>query len=260
MSSLLFDEPLSETITQTILPVMSESGMMYGFIPIVKTDFVNPLTEVLLSDGISVMPRSVTLPDRPFNGTNMGVNKYVAIVYTLKEVSFKPWLGLVDLVSNNDQGYYSSYQMPAGALIHHFGLGTMLEALTTGMDTSIGVTVPTAPDIPSVASVAWRTTVNSEALTKSAFFDFCWTKLWNTTAPVNLRDAILNKLEVTANPVEGLFKAAVVQASVGTSVGPVFNTVRILRLAAVPPGVYVFKFNVFVGSTAHECVLTLTVV
>jgi len=259
MSQLLFDQELNEPIIQTILPVMSETGAMFGFIPIARTLFFDTLGPVMRAYGDPVLPRSVTVPSRGDDSTNMRVSQYVALVYTLKEVSYRPWLGLSELVSNDEQGYFSGWQMPAGAMINHFGRGAMLEALMTGMDTE-RVIVPPLPDpLPIPEVVSWIATVNNNALSAMSFFDFDWCKLFKDKAPESLKDVGLIKLDVVSNPSSGIFKASVVQSGAVVLGTLRFNTVRILRLNTSVPGEYLFKFRVTSTEGIHSCQLTLTV-
>jgi hypothetical protein len=276
MSSNQFGLALVAPSKQTLIPIMTTSGALYGFYPIADTTFAGTETTFTLSDG-EIPITSVTLP--PKNLTNVyderRVQQFMVAQWPAVQDGVKPWRGyseFVDVAIPNTLGYYSWWSMPVTSWFKHFGRGVYVNSLLFGMNKFLPSASPqqTPPDIVTPQTLQWACTQNLQAFTTDcAFIDFRWDLLFeavqqsdpnqqgNTTIPLNIT--------TTSNPAGGFFKASVVQGSGGQTIVPgggvVFNTVRILRLQDPTAGDYVFNFAIQddQGQTT-PAVLTLTVV
>ncbi len=292
--------PTGATTKQTILPIITEAGVVVGFFPIVSTTFHGTERTFALASG-TVPITSVTLPNKnttSFLDNNYRNELYMAamwpegpgtvgpkLVYpanpnnpnqTITAREFAPWRGYAEFVDGakpNGLGYYSWWSMPAVRWMNHFALGTYLNALVNNLDFPI----PAPPAPPSLTPVTpqalrWSCTANAESmLLDCAYFDFNWVsefQLAYKPDPNQIGNGVLPmNISVVSNPVGGFFKASVVQGLGQTIIpggGVVYDTIRILRLDDPTAGNYTFNFSISMSqngtNTSVPVVLTLTVV
>lgn len=277
MSSNQYGLALAAPSKQTLLPVMTPSGRVYGFFPIASTTFVGTETTFALAAG-SVSIQSVTLP--PKVQTNVygeqRVQQFMAAVFPQATAGQAPWRGYAELVSvdnPNDVGHYAWWSMPVTSWFRHFSKGIFMDAMTWSMGNyNTGVAMPSQnpPTVSTPKTLAWACTMNLQSFAEDcSFFDFRWDTLFNASVQANPtaygNGVVPLSLSTVSNPVGGIFKASVLQGD-GAQVivpggGVMFNTVRILRLADPTAGTYTFNFSVSDNlGQATPAVLTLTVV
>lgn len=265
-AKLTFGLPYVAPVAQTILPIITSSGSMKGFIPITKTTFSEP-NQMVAHSSQFVLATSVTLPSMGRDGTNHRLEQYAAIVVPLADEWKKPWLGFPDLVSPESSGYYSWFSMPTLGMVHHFGQGALLHALNTNMGVRPEMLVPVEePGYPGLPTpVVWNATVNSSEMALMAFFDFNWLDLFKAKLGDEYTLWKSPVITVLANPQSGEFKAAVIQGQ--PTSGPlqanlVFDALRIMKLRTPIPGTYTFEFRVtdrLVKTLTKSCLLNLTI-
>lgn len=254
-------QPLVAPSAQTILPIINGgNGNIVGFYPIALTTFNGTERKFTLSQG-DVPITSITLPRGIDDGSGYGVGQYMAAVFDAPlDKHDMPWLGYSEFVSINDIGYGMTWYQPVVGRGWVLQKGTLLAALSLGMDQS-----PSAPDVPQPPTAVngvlrWAGRLNlSSSEYECAFFDFNWVALFQAkTSNANLP----KRLEVLSNPPGGEFKSTLVPYPSATPLGMLeFNTVRILRLKNAVAGDYVFNYRVVDhNNLSVTCELTLTVV
>lgn len=279
MSQNQYGLPLSEPITQTVLPIVMPDGRVYGFFPIEATTFNGTETEFTLSQG-QVPITTVTLAPKNFTNTydEQRVEQYMAAQWPSDTEGVSPWRGYRELVTVDQPqniGFYSWWSMPVVSIMKHFGRGILWDALMFNMDqTPFVQPTPEPPVVTTPQSLTWATSINAQAFaSECAFIDFNWVNLFQAVFVSDSQEGngvVPMAITTTSNPAGGYFKASVVTgATVGQTIypggGAVFNTVRILRLQDPPAGTYTFNFNITYtlnGSNTMNvpAALTLTVV
>lgn len=264
---LEFDAP----VPQSILPFITHSGSVKGFIPIALQEFVNPFTLVSVPEG-TLTAVSVTLASPGKDRTGLRIEQYAAVVIPPEDEFTRPWLGYADIVLPDDSGYYSWYSLPTLGMVHHFGRGTLLNALNVGMDTTpvayrTGASaLPQDPNASPVApdTMTWEATVNNDVLGGLTFFDFNWQTLFK--AKVTKPEAwAAPYLTILSGPTSGEFKASLVQGTLVRAIDATktsFDTIRVLKLKAPRKGSFMFYFRVqdLVDPTLSQDVLFTLVV
>lgn len=264
MSSTVYGTPVASAITQSILPVMLDTGKIVGFYllsaPIVYSPGTPP--PVILSNG-TINPKTVNPPAMGNDGSfeNFRLSQYVAAVYPQAQENSVPWTGFTEFVRNDNSGLFAQWSLPTIAPGLRTGLGTLLTSIKVNMNTAY--TPPAAPGNPSAVSgqLRWATALDvTSANLESGFFDFNWYALFQA-AYVGA-----NPLRITTltNPAGGQFKASIVSAS-GMSILPggaaIFDTIRIIKLNNAPAAAYVFTFAITdTNNLTTNVTLTLNVV
>jgi hypothetical protein len=251
--------PLATPSHQTILPIFcGGNGNLQGFFTIASTTFNGSETSFTLADG-AVPIQSVTLPKKVSDGSNYGVQQYMAVVYPDDQVSKRPWVGHSAWVDTNDTGYAISYSMPSQGWYTRYNRGTLITNLRVNM-AALSMTPPSStPPSATNATQRWVASMNRlSSELECGFFDFNWVSLFKASSPS------IDPLSITivSNPAGGVFKSTLVPYQVVAGQGGVqFNTVRIIRLLDAAAGTYVFNYQVTdtKGNTT-PCTLTLTVV
>ena len=235
--------PLSSPSKQTILPILTEDGRVRGWYPIAVTTFNGTETSYTTSDGVVVPLKTVT------TDTGNGISQYMAAVFPVGlPFNYFPWAS-ADLVDGGE-GYYRWWSLPTEAWTLHFGAGPLIEGLEWGLGHA-GVSPPTPPAPPGAANgtLTWRASVKYEALFGNCpFFDFNWITLFQaqSTTVTPLRIVVTSNPAPIAPATVPPMKASVIALPVATPNGPVYDTVRIMKLAdQVPPGTYTWTFAVY---------------
>jgi len=247
--------PLTHPSSQTIIPVVTDNGNIMGFFTIASTTFDGTETTFDLAEG-PIALTSITLPPKVDDGSNYGVEQYMAAYYDAPHL--REWLGYSAFVSINDTGYGTQYSMPTQGYVRRHNRGVLITNLRVTMDTLVTVPEPGVPPNVQNAAIRWvaKLSANSASL-KCGFFDFPWTTLFKAKS-----DRTPLRIEIVANPPGGEFKSTLVPNPVITPLGFVeFNTVRIIKLHEAHSGDYVFQYSVLDDKNqSTPCTLTLTVV
>jgi len=223
---------LAAPSTQTLIPAMNASGLMYGFYPIASTVFDGTESSLTLPD--CTVPLTTVTVD-----SGAAVKQYMAAVWPLGIANgYAPWASS-SLVAPGD-GAYRWFSMPTESWFLHFGLGTLATALTIGM--SQVVTSPAAPSAPTVTTpvaYVYNGSISYAAITGDcAFFDFNWVLAFTQT-----QDQVPLRITPVTSPA-GLL-AKVIGVPTATANGVMYDSIRILRLnPAITPGVYVFTSSI----------------
>jgi len=226
--------PLTTPSVQTILPAIIQSGIVVGWYPIAS----HPFASFTLSDG-TVVPITTVTKD---NGME-GVQQYMAAVFPLGIANnYAPWAS--SLLIKPDAGYYRWWSLPTETWMLHFGYGTLLESLHTRLNISNAQpAAPGAPTVTTPAAITWQASIAFADLTGDCeFFDFNWITTFraSTTGVDPLRVVVVSNPAGTPPPLV----AKVIGIPQATAAGPIYDTIRILRLAELSAGIYVFTFNV----------------
>ena len=278
MSNNQYGLPLTEPVTQTLLPIVMPSGRVYGFFPIQSTEFDGTETTFALSEG-PVPITTVTVAPKNYqnNSYQQRVPQYVAAQWPSTVEQQAPWRGYTELITvdqPNNIGFYSWWSMPVAGWFHHFGQGVLLNSLQFSM--SNYVYVPPSASLTAVTTpqaLTWATTANAQSFVQDcAFFDFNWVELFQaqfqSDPSVQGSNVIPLSIAIASNPAGGFFKASVLQSMNGQVIypggGAVFNTIRILRLQDPTAGLYTFNFTISANINgvieSVPAVLNLTVV
>lgn len=248
--------PLASNSVQTVLPAMDESGRVYGFYPIASTTFTGSETTFTLPD-TEVPVKSVTVDP------GHSVTQYMAAVWPIGLAhNYKPWEGSASFVTNSE-GYYRWYSMPTQGWVTHFGAGTLIKALNQGMTSSYSAPSSAAP-VAASAAMEWTASIDYSALYgDQRFFDFNWMTVFAAKSSLSpVRIVVLSNPAPIAPSTVSPLKATVVGTPVPTNNGPVYDTVRILKLGeeGLDQGEYVFTFRVYDDrGQSTPVTLTLTV-
>lgn len=249
--------PLTATSTQTILPAMTEDGVVRGWYPITQTTFDGSETSFVLPD-CTVPLKTVTVDsDSP-------LKQYMAAVWPvgLPFNSF-PWASN-SLVSPVD-GYFRMWSLPTSTWMLRYGKGLFLDAITSSLNRA-GAAVPTPPGAPTVSTPqarTWQASVSAQMLTGDcSFFDFNWVTLFTSTG-----ETVPLRIEVVSNPapiapaVTAPMLAKVIGIPTAVNGGVLYDTIRILKNAdALPPNTYAFTFNIYgEAGIAATATLNLTI-
>ncbi len=247
--------PLKQPSIQTIIPVVTDNGNIMGFFTIAATTFDGTETSFALLEG-PVEITSITLPAKASDGSNYGVEQYMAAYYDTPRL--REWLGYSAFVSVNDTGYDTRYSMPTQGYVRRHNRGILITNLSVGMDTQVTVLEPAVPPNVQNAAVRWVAKLSANSVTlQCGFFDFPWTTLFQAKS-----DLTPIRIEIVANPPGGKFKSTLVPNPVISPLGNIeFNTVRIIKLGEAHAGDYVFNYMVIDDKNqSTPCTLTLTVV
>ena len=244
--------PLIAPVSQTIIPVMNESGLVYGFFAIASTTFTGLEASYLV--GPTILPlRSVTVGSNPAN-----VRQFMAAVYSRNIVgNYRPWASssFQDVMAD---GAYRGFTMSAMDWITRFSKGIVVAALSESMNrVQVAPVAPTAPVVSTTATQTWASSVSYLSLNGAcSFIDFNWQILFNAQSSVRgLR------IVPISNP-PAIFRSSVVGVPVvQNGGGVVYDTIRILKIDEATPGVYVFLFDVYnIDGLKTAVTLNLTVV
>ncbi len=244
ISALAYGKPLAVPSKQTLLPVIDgEAASILGFLTIAETTFDGTETEFVFPDGETPLP--ITTCTVPYRGTTIDqyrVSQYVAVVLTHSEVYNKAWGGNSAFIAMSDTGYLFRHYMPTIGWTSILTRGSLVQSLVVGMATGApAMPSPTPPDAqPGTAQ--WQAPMPQfDAAMACPFFDFLWTDLFGLTS-----SSVPLRLDVISNPPGGEFKTTLIPipvVDVATG-GPMFNTIRIIRLKPAVPGVYEFNYAI----------------
>lgn len=254
-----YDKPLNNPIKQTILPAMTEDGLLRGWYPIDET-FDTPLPAVF-DVGDNEVPLKVVTVD-----TTAAVKQFVAAVWPAGlPANSAPWASAM-LIEPSD-GYYSWWSMPTAGWRLHFGEGVLIDGMHTNLGKlNTGGGEPSNPPAANPAELKWHASASNLMFNGACpFFDFNWVTLFGQVNSTNLLKSIsvVSVPAATGTQTSPPFIAQIVgiPTAVPGAVGYVRNdTVRII--AAYPPnaGEYVFKFSITVeGSAPVDVEFKLTV-
>jgi len=252
--------PLTSPSKQNILLAMKDDGVVIGWYPIATTTFNGSETTFALSD-VTVPIKSVTVD------TGVGNNKFqfMAAVFSVKtRWDTQPWAS-VNLLQPG-QGYYRWWSLPTeGARLNHGG-GIVMNALKFQNMVQPGASAPAAPGAPSVTTpiaVTWGASIAYEMINGGcAFFDIPWVTLFTQNS-----NAVPIRITTTSVPAaiggHTPFAASTLGQPVATPNGPVYDTLRIIRLIEpdlLTPGLYVFTFTITTeANTTALVTLNLTI-
>lgn len=230
---------------------MTDTGQVHGFIPIETQIFDGTEKTILTPDG-ELAITAVSLPTSGDDGSGMRVLQYMAIVYTSAQAASRPWLGLTNFVNNESSGYYSQWFMTTSGMFSHFGLGTLLTALTVGTGDPV---VETAAPSPSLKTFNWAATIPKDALTVN-FFDVNWVKLLQSSLP---QSEEVWGIKTISGPVGGEFKATIVGQPIATTFGLLFPTLRFIKLKPIEAQNYDFQFEAQTSNSTYLINFTIKV-
>jgi hypothetical protein len=251
--------------TQYFLPVATRDNRLLAVIPISPTAFDGTETSFTLSG----TPRPLNkIPIQDYNSRSYPPTKFVmAIAITRVQESANAWMGFAASVLPiqsvwpfrewaNTQGSTPNQQE---------SLGTVFTFLTGGGASAVsGPTASTQPTLTSPLELTWTCVTPIANAPACAFFDFNWVQLFAVNANSNVGDPAY--ITVTGQPAGGLLKALVLQMPepMGPEGGPVYNTIRIMKMTPQPlvAGDYEFTFTVYntSGLASATATLDLTVV
>lgn len=237
-----YDLPLTTPSVQTIVPAMNRSGVVYGWYPITSHSFSGVERTYTLSDGL-VIPITTVTKDKGM----YGVQQYMAAVFPLGIANdYKPWAST--LLIKPDSGYYRWWSMPSEGWVLHFGSGSLIESLSTRMNISAVLpAVPGAPTVTTPLALSWQASIPFEALTGDCeFFDFNWMTLFQSqsTTLTPLRIIVLTNPAPIAPSTVPPIVATVIGNPIMTANGPLYDTIRLMKLGELAPGSFAFTFSV----------------
>lgn len=246
MSKTQYGLALAKPLTQTILPVVVDTGMVVGFYTIASTTFSNPMPSTYaLAEG-SVAVSTVTLPVgvTNTNGVSNAVPQYVAALVPFADSYKKSWLGFTSFIDPKDVGEFHSWSLPSMGAGLYQNNGILITALKVSLNTNVvQPQIPAAPN-PVAGTLNWQASATVNAFNVEAgFFDFNWVTLFKES------NTGFNPIRITtvSNPASGQLKSTVVSGSGQTFVGQgaaIFDTVRIILLRPISAGPYQFVFAV----------------
>lgn len=260
-----YGQRLLAPVTQTLIPAMNESGLMYGFYIINTTVFTGSETSLTLID--TVVPlTTVTLDYNPTDTTR--VTQYMAAVFSKNTpMNSQPWSSSALIPAGS--GLSREWLLAAQGYGARSTQGVLLTAIHSTMAPNLGpapsAVVPPNPlvNTPMQWSVSINNTMMQALPNGGAFFDINWMGTFNTQSPVKG-----NSIAVLTNPSSG-FRVGVIGTPVNAPSNPadpnsfqamVYETLRFIYTTATA-GDYVFTFRVTCadGSTT-DIQLTLTLV
>jgi hypothetical protein len=175
-------------------------------------------------------------------------------------MTYEPWAS-ADLVDGS-KGLYRWYSMPTQSWFLHFGTGLYIGGLMHNL--APVVPDPTDPTPPPGESNAmeWAASVDYTSLFgPCAFFDFNWMEVF-----LQRRQSYPLRIEVVSNPApippakDAPMKASVIGIPIGTANGVIYDSIRIMRLADLEPGDFIFNFKIYdEAGMSTPVTLTLTV-
>lgn len=234
---------LTAPSTQTILPAMTEDGVIHGWYPIVQTTFTGAETSLALTD-VTVPLKTVTVD------TDSPVKQYMAAVWPLGlRWNYKPWASSL-LVAPGD-GYYRWWSLPTSTWFLHFGKGLFLDSMASSLDRAgaAATTPPGAPTVSTPQNITWQASVAYSALNGDCtFFDFNWVQLFTSTGeskPLRIEVVTLPTPIAPATNAPMLAKVIGVPVSIGAG-AVMYDTIRIIKNQDVlPVGAYVFALRIY---------------
>lgn len=248
---------LDVALAQSLLPCISDRGMVYGMVIIDRQVFEGEVGMITL--GAFEYPLSViSVPRRVLDSSNLQVTQYVGLVFTDEDRISKPWESLPGYYDASE-GAFASIAATTTATVHHNSAGVVGDAMLYGMDIPSG---PESADVPDVVAlkevVPFTATVNSKVLFDTLnYFDFDWHALFvrkSRFTPTHLKDI--------TNPAGGMFKATVVAPPSLINGEMILNRIRVICISdTIPPpaGEYQFRFTISCKEGDVYCVLTLTI-
>lgn len=249
--------PLQSSVTQTVLPAMTEDGKVHGWYPITQTEFTGTETEFTLPD-CTVPLKTVTVD------TVYELRQYMAAVWPVGlPFNSQPWAS-ASLIEGGDQ-YYRWYSMPTQGTVLHFGYGVLLLGLTSNLNQGTYVApTPTSPTVTN-STKTWYASLDYKMLTGNCtFFDFNW-----VTQFVGADDgyASVKSIAITELPAPALagdpnpIIAKIIGVPVATVNGTIFDTVRVItNQFPLEKGSYTISFEVTDSNDAvHPVSLVITV-
>lgn len=240
-----YDLPLQNPSTQTIIPVITMDGRVRGFYPISETTFDGSETEYTTSDGV-VVPLAVVTVD--YNPTLRNVTQYVAGVWPIGlPFNFFPWAS-IDFVAGENSGYYNWYSMPTHTWIQRFSRGNLIGSLYASMNESVFAPASNNPPDASNGAMTWKASVSYQMLLGDcSFFDFNWMEVFQANSDANpVRIQTLTNPAPIAPATVPPMRASVIGIPQASAQGPIYNTIRIMKLAPeIPADDYTFTFRVF---------------
>ena len=251
----LYNIPLETPSLQTVLPVLTQDGLIHGFYPITQTTFDGTETEYTLPDNV-VVPLMVVTVDKDPNAR--ALSQFVAAVFPAGlPFNYQPWssASLID----GGYGNYSWYTLPTQGWIHHFGKGVMINAIQSNLNTDSPTSNTEPPPEAVDGALTWTASVAYASIASDcAFFDFNWMTLFEVKSGLKpVRITVLQNPAGSPAP----FKATVVGVPTASENGVIFNTIRIMKLASnIGLGVYTFQFRVVdVSGQTTDVDLALTI-
>ena len=248
--------PLTTPSKQTILPALSQSGVVLGFYPIAETTFTGTETDYELSD-CTVPLKSVTVDAN----THLNTTQYMAAVFPFSASVDQPWAS-ADLIEGGD-GTYRWYSQPTMTWMLHEGNGILIDGLINGLAQTVPPVVTPEPPVVEPATMEWNATLDYSALTGDCpFFDFNWMTIFaaKSTGNAPMRIVVVSNPEPEAPATIPALKASVIGIPTATSQGAIFDTIRIMKLLEVEAKDYTFEFKVFdITGLSTDVTLTLTV-
>jgi hypothetical protein len=249
--------PLTKPSIQTILPAMTEDGVVHGWYPITQTTFTGGETSFTLPD-CTVPLKTVTVD------SDSVVKQFVAAVWPKGlRWNYFPWASS-SLVAGDD-GYFRNWSLPTSTWVLHYGKGVFLDGITSSLNRP-GTAVPTPPGAPTVStpkSLNWQASVAAMMFTGDCkFFDFNWVTLFTSTGEtVPLRIEVLTNPPPIAPATTAPLLAKVVGIPTAVNGGVLYDSVRILKnQESIPTGTYVFTFKIYnTSGLAANVTLNLTI-
>lgn len=251
--------PFVAPIRQTILPAMTQDGIVVGWYPITATTFSGNETTFTIPDGtnggagFAVPLKTVT----QYSG--IGMPQYMAAVWPSGLAkNYFPWAS--NLLQKVDAGYSRWYSMPTESWFEHFTPGSLIAGLGGGTLnlTVSAATNPSAPTVSTPATYTWQASVLYATLNgECPFLDFNWVTLFNAkSATKGVR--IVTTTQPAGSP--PALVSSVVGIPTATADGVMYNGIRIMKLNDLEPGSFAFGFTVYdeLGQTSNV-VLNLTV-
>lgn len=262
---------LAASSLQNILPVITQDGLVKGWYPITGTTFTGSETTFALSD-VTVPISTVTVDEAPRGTSTPSVVlprtfQYMAAVYPQGlAANYQPWASANFIPASwNMGGAWSMPSMP-GALLRE-GMSVLAIALKDQIMNVPGASAPAAPSAPSVTTpkaMTWNSSMAYALINGScSFFDFNWVTLF-ATSQQEITPLSISVTSLPGNVTAGQpFAASILGVPVATNNGPVYDTIRIVRLldaGLIPTGTYAFVFSVLgVGGTTASVTLNLTI-
>lgn len=243
---------------QTILPAMTQDGIIRGWYPITLTTFVGTETSFDLVD-VTVPLMTVTVD------TDSPVKQYMAAVWPVGlRFNYQPWVSSV--LVKPDDGYYRWWSAPTTTWFLHYGKGLFLDSMASSLNRAgaAGITPPGGPTVGTPKDITWQASVAYSALNGDCtFFDFNWVQLFTTTGETKPL-----RIEVVAlpDPIDPATNAPMLAKIIGVPVAigagaVIYDTIRIIKNQdTLPVGAYEFTMRIYdERGLAANVVLTVNV-
>jgi hypothetical protein len=252
----VYGKAFVSSVKQSLVPVLLQTGELLGYYAISTYTFTGTETKLVLPDN-TVPLTTVTRATNPTHASK--VLQFMAAVFPIGLAAVhKPWSSTSFIPLS--PGLFRTHNMTGEGSSESTNLGVTLNALASNMNLTLpSATAATAPSVTTTASLTWTASVKYSALNgNNSFFDFNWQTVFNSQSSDVGQSIVVNSSNAAF--IATVLPTPVVQALPNGGSTQVYNTIRILRVADVTPGVYPFTFTIYsVNGLSTAVTLNLTI-